>query len=108
MKKLRLTLQMGALLLSAFTYQAHAHDNVSFSVNLGGPAYYAPAPVYVTPAPVYYAPPTIYYRAEPVYYSPTTYFSYIDEPRYHDRRNHGFRGHGLHRGWHNRHHHEED
>jgi hypothetical protein len=46
------------------------HGYVSGSVSVGGPAYYAPAPVYYTPpAPVVYAPapPVVVYRPRPVY-----------------------------------------
>ncbi|SAK45864.1 hypothetical protein AWB76_00786 [Caballeronia temeraria] len=72
---------------------AQAHSDLHIGVNLGAPAYVAPAPVYVRPAvPVYRAP---YYRHE--------------APRWHGDRdygrynragwNHGGYGNGYGNNW---------
>lgn len=50
------------------------HLDVGVGINLGGPAYYAPAPVYAAPPPpVYtydYDPPVVYAPPPPVVYGP--------------------------------------
>lgn len=81
MKKTYIVFWAGVLGLAGIVSNADAHDSVGFSINLGGPAYYAPPPVYYVPPP-----PVVYYRPAPVYYGPSAYFSYHDN--------------GLHRGWH--------
>lgn len=94
------TLAAGAWALSAVGSQAHARDNVQWSIGVNtpgvvvgvsnGPVYYGPPPVYYAPRPVYYGPPPVYYAPRPVYRS---YWGH--GPRWDDRR-HGHR-HG-HRG----------
>jgi len=73
---------------------------VSVGVNIGVPAYVAPAPVYVAPAPVYvrpapvYAapPPVVVYRPAPVYAPGPVYVErdyYRGGPRHWRRPPHG-------------------
>jgi len=101
------TLAAGAWALSAVGSQAHARDNVQWSIGLNspgvavgvsnGPVYYGPPPVYYAPRPVYYAPRPVYYGPPPVYYAPRpVYRSYWGHgPRWDDRRHgHGHRNHG--------------
>lgn len=101
------TLAAGAWALSAVGSQAHARDNVQWSIGLNspgvavgvsnGPVYYGPPPVYYAPRPVYYAPRPVYYGPPPVYYAPRpVYRSYWGHgPRWDDRRHgHGHRHHG--------------
>jgi hypothetical protein len=61
---------------------AQAHSDLHIGVNLGAPAYAAPAPVYVRPAPAYRAP---YYRHE--------------APRWHGGYDHRDYGRWNHTGW---------
>lgn len=103
-----------ALAAMGFASAAHARDNVTFSVGIGGPGvlvgasngypvpypvysqpqavYVQPRPVYVQPAPVYYQPAPVYYSNQPVYIVP--------QPVYY----------GRSKGWHGHHgkHHERD
>lgn len=94
------TLAAGAWALSAVGSQAHARDNVHWSIGVhapgvvvgasNAPRYYAPPPVYYSPPPVYYAPRPIYYAPPPVYYAPRpVYRSYWGGPRWDDRRHGG-------------------
>jgi len=58
-----------ALAGGLFAGTAHAgRVNWSVNINVPGPVYYEPAPVYYAPPPtVYYAPPPpVYYRPRPV------------------------------------------
>lgn len=78
---------------------ASASADVSWSIGIGAPLYYAPPSVYTVPPPVYYQPaPRVYYRPPPVYYRPAPVY-YGAPPvyygpdyrsvyryRYHDRR----------------------
>jgi len=91
-----------ALAAMAFVSAAHARDNVTFSVGIGGPGvlvgnmnaypvysqpqpvYVQPRPIYVQPAPVYYQPAPVYYGTQPVYIAP--------QPFYYGRAN-GWHGH---------------
>ena len=68
-----------ALVAMGFADSAHARDNVTFSISVGGPnvlvgatnaypVYRQPRPVYVQPAVVYYQQAPVYYQAQPVYY----------------------------------------
>ena len=59
---------------------AHGHVDVGIGLNLGGPAYVAPAPVYAPP-PVYYDPPVVYDAPPPAYYAPPVV--YEERPYYH-------------------------
>ena len=100
------TVVMAALALTAMSFAgaAHARDNVTFSVGIGGPrvlvgatnaypvysqprpVYVQPQPVYVQRAPVYYQPAPAYYSAQPVYAVPQVVY------------------HGGPPGWNGRHH----
>jgi hypothetical protein len=95
-----------ALAAMGFASNAHARDNVTFSVGIGvpgvlvgatnaypvytqpQPVYVQPRPVYVQPAPVYYPPAPVYYSSQPVYVAP--------QPVYYSRA-YGWR---EHHGWH--------
>ena len=64
---------MATFLFTAAPSVSQARSHYGFSVNLGGPAFLAPAPVYVAPAPVVIAPPPpppVIYRPAPVVYGP--------------------------------------
>lgn len=92
MKKLHSVL-LALTLAVAGTTSAYAHDSFGFSINLGGPAYYAPPVRYYAP------PPVVYYRPAPIYYGPQAYYSY-QEPHYeYDHEHHD---------WHHRHGHHDD
>ena len=101
MKKNQLGL-LAVLLGIGFSSSVLAHDSIGFSLNIGQPYYYEPAPIY-------YAPPAVvYYQPRPVYreyYSanPSPYYQSADQ--YSD--NDGWRGHHEHR-WHHRHHEHDD
>jgi hypothetical protein len=104
MKKNYIALMIGILGLAGGVSNANAHDSIGLSINLGGPAYYAPAPVYVASPPVYYAPqPVVYYRPSPVYYGPNAFFRYDDEPHYRDHHDNGH-----HHGWRRNIRHDDD
>lgn len=66
MKRIAIALVVCAAAVAASS--ARADTRVHVGVNIGGPAYYRPAPVIVTaPAPsiVYAAPPTVVYASPP-------------------------------------------
>lgn len=93
MKKAILGLSL-ALLGIGLSTSVLARDSIGFSLNIGQPFYYEPAPVYYAP------PPVVYYEPRPVYRtyyseSPVVYY-YPQGARYYDRG--GWRGH------HHRHH----
>lgn len=101
MKKIQLGF-LAVLLGIGFSTTVFAHDSIGFSLNIGQPYYYEPAPIYYAP------PPVVYYQPRPVYreyYSvnPGTYY-YPRVDRYYD--NDGWRDHHEHR-WH-RHHGDDD
>jgi hypothetical protein len=68
------TLIFAALTTAAVTLPAAAFAGglLDIGVNLGGPRYYAPAPVEYAPAPVVVEQPTVVYQQEPtvVYETP--------------------------------------
>ncbi len=87
------------------TANAHDHDFFGFSLNLGGPAYYAPPDAYYDARPVYIEQrPRVVYYDQPVerygYYGGQAY--YQDERHEHHERNHGY-GHYRHQ-----HEHDDD
>ena len=100
------TVVIAVLLLAVmgFAGTAHARDNVTFSVGIGGPGVLVGAPnaypVYSTPQPVYVQPAPVYYQQAPVYYSrPPVYV--VPQPVYY----------GRPPGWYGRHHkhrHDDD
>ncbi len=100
------TVVMAALSLAAMSFAgaAHARDNVTFSVGIGGPGVLVGAtnayPVYSQPQPVYVQPAPVYYQQAPVYYSrPPVYV--VPQPVYY----------GRPPGWYGRHHkhrHDDD
>jgi hypothetical protein len=99
MKKTQLGL-LALLLGVSFSTSVFAHDSVGFSLNIGRPYYYEPAPVYYSP------PPVVYYEPRPVYreyYSsnPGTYY-YPRVDRYYDNDGDHHEHHGHHR------HHDDD
>lgn len=81
---------------------AHARDNFSINLDLGGPAYYNPGPpaYIVRPAPAYYGPPPPMTRV--VYYQPAYYRPYYHGDRVVVRDRWGSPP-GWHRGWQGRH-----
>jgi hypothetical protein len=85
---------------------ALAHDNVSWSVSVGGgrpaPVYAPPAAVYVEPQPVYMRPAPVYVRPAPVYVQPATIVQY-SSPYYVEE---GYYRHGHH--WKHHRHHDRD
>ncbi len=104
------TVLMAVLSLAALSFAgaAHARDNVTFSVGIGGPGvlvgatnaypvYSQPQPVYVQPRPVYVQPAPVYYQQAPVYYSrPPVYV--VPQPVYY----------GRPPGWYGHHHRHHD
>lgn len=107
---------MALLVLGAmgFASNAHARDNVSFSVGIGVPGvavgvnnaypvysqpvysqpiYVQPRPVYVQPQPVYLQPRHVYVQPVPVYVQPAPVY-YQNAPVYYGRPH----GHGHHGG----------
>lgn len=93
MRKTYIAFVIGALGLAGVVTNANAHDNFGLSINLGGPAFYGPAPVYVASPPVYYVPPPVVYRPAPVYYGPGAFLSFDNHVNYRHHDN------GSHRGW---------
>lgn len=91
MKRTVLSIIAGVGLLALVPTAAMAHTDVSIGLNLGGPAYVAPAPVYVAPAPVVYGPG---------YYGPVGYYHGDGWDRWHHRE-------WEHRRWEERRWHEE-
>lgn len=80
-----------AIAAAALSAAVAAHAEVNFSVGVGGPVYYEPAPAYVAPPPVYYQPappayyqppPPVYYPAPPAYYRPPPPAYYGPPPGY--------------------------
>lgn len=97
MKKTLLGLSL-VLLGIGLSTSASARDSIGFSLNIGQPFYYEPAPVYYAP------PPVVYYEPRPVYRtyyseSPAVYY-YPETIRYYDR--------GSWRGHHHHRHHDRD
>lgn len=96
-------LGISAVLLGVgLSTSALAHDSIGFSLNIGQPYYYEPAPVYYAAPPVVYYEPR--YEPRPVYRSyysesPTVYY-YPQVTRYYDRG--GWRGHHGHHRHHDR------
>ncbi|RDK01083.1 hypothetical protein [Paraburkholderia lacunae] len=88
----RPTLLLAAGLCAAFASSA-AMAHVDVGVYLG-----APAPVYVEQPPVIYQAPPVVYAPAPAYYGYG--YEYRDGRRWHDN--------GWHRGWHHRHHEDDD
>ena len=98
---------LAVLLGIGFSTTVFAHNSIGFSLNIGQPYYYEPAPIYYAP------PPVVYYQPRPVYreyYSvnPGTYYyprinSYYDN---NDYDNDGWRDHHEHR-WHRHHEHDD-
>jgi PXPV repeat (3 copies) len=108
-----------AMAAMAFSGNASARDDVSFSVGIGlpgvsigasnaypvyggypQPVYVQPAPVYVQPAPVYVQPRPVY-RAQPIYVQPAPVYVqpgpvYYGRPGWSGYRNEGY-GRGYHR-----------
>jgi hypothetical protein len=69
-RRIALSMVAGMGLLALVPTMAMAHTDLSLGVNLGGPAYIAPAPV-------------VEYRPAPTYYGPTVvYRDYDDDDRY--------------------------
>lgn len=103
MKRIQFGL-LAVLLGIGFSTSVLAHDSIGFSLNIGQPYYYEPAPVYYAP------PPIVYYQPRPVYreyYSanPSPYY-YQSTDRYYD--NDGWRDHHEHHGHHRHHEHDDD
>lgn len=109
-----LSLVAGAWALS--TSQAHARDNVYWSVGVSGPGVVigaSNAPVVVHRPPTYYyeqrpvvvAPPTVYLPAPPVVYAPPVVIG--PRPIVYEGRPHWRGDRGLHRG-HRHHDHRRD
>jgi hypothetical protein len=103
MKKHYLIILLAICTMAANVSKANAHDSVGFSLNIGTPYHYGPAPIYVAPPPVYYGPPpAVYYRPAPIYYGPRVSFGYHDGPGHHwhggHRHGHGHHKHGRGRG----------
>lgn len=95
---------LAALLLGiSVSSSALAHDSIGFSLNIGQPYYYAPAPIYYEP------PPVVYYQPRPVY---REYYSYGEAayyPRpYRDNDNDGWRNRHEYRSHHGHHGHDDD
>lgn len=93
----RIATVLGAALLAAAPFTAHAGKDLAFSIGIAGPGfsvnfsdpapvYYAPAPVYVRPAPVYhYAPRPVV--VAPAYYAPRPI---VVRPGYHRHHPHAY------------------
>ena len=88
---------VAAVAAGALVATASASAQVSWSICIGAPAFYEPAPVYAPPPPVYYQPaphvyyrpppPPVYYRPGPVYYGPPpVYYGPDYRSEYRDRR----------------------
>lgn len=95
MKKAQLGL-IGLLLGVSFSASVFAHDSIGFSLNIGQPYYYEPAPVY------YSAPPVVYYQPRPVYreyygayYNPRV-VRYYDHDDWREHREHEYHRHHEH------------
>jgi len=73
-------LTAAALTLPAAAFAGPLH--LAIGVNLGGPAYYAPAPVEYAPAPVEYAPAPVEYVQPPVVYEEPTVVYQTPAPVY--------------------------
>ena len=105
------------LVVVGFANNAHARDNVTFSVGIGVPGvvigasnaypvygqpqvvYVQPQPVYVQPRPIYVQPAPVYYQPAPVYYAPQVYAA--PQPMYYGRPHEGKHGHYKKHGWKN-------
>ncbi len=84
---------------------AEAHDSIGFSLNIGQPYYYAPAPIYYEPPPVVYYQPRAVYRE---YYSSGEGTYYYPRP-YRDNENDDWRNRHEYRSHHGQHkHHGHD
>ncbi len=106
-----------ALVAIGFANNAHARDNVTFSVGIGVPGvvfgasnaypvysqpqavYVQPQPVYIQPRPIYVQPAPVYYQPAPVYYSPQVYVA--PRPMYYGQPYDGKHGHYKKHGWKN-------
>ena len=62
------------LLGASAVARANDRSSINWSVSIGTPYTYAPAPVYVQPPPVYYTPQPIYVQPAPVYVRPAPVF----------------------------------
>ena len=105
MKRMQITL---AALLFGITISSNAmaHDSIGFSLNIGQPYYYAPAPIYYEP------PPVVYYQPRPVYheyYSSNGGAYYYPRPyRDNESDNDGWRNRHEYRSHHGHHRQEDD
>ena len=104
-----------ALVALGSASNAHARDNVTFSVGIGvpgvvigasnaypvysqpQPVYVQPQPVYIQSRPIYVQPAPVYYQPAPVYYSPQVYA--VPQPMYYGRPHEGKHGHHKKHGW---------
>ena len=113
-----------ALIALGFANNAHARDNVTFSVGIGVPGvvigasnaypvysqpqvvYVQPQPVYVQPRPIYVQPRPIYVQPAPVYYGHQPVYA-APQPMYYGRPHEGKHGHHKKHGWKHREHHDQ-
>lgn len=92
-RSLLVVLVLGVATLSS----AQARDSVNFSINIGGPGYYAYPVVthYVAPQVVYYPAHRVYYAAP---YAYTHYPATVYGRPYYSGHRHHHKGHGYHGG----------
>lgn len=96
---------MLALLGTSAVASANDRSRVDWSVSVGTPYAYPPAPVYVQqPPPVYYSPQPIYVQPEPVYVRPRPVMAPPYQVIYSPYRGPDYREYRWRRHHHHRHH----